>query len=73
MPCYTTGTAEGDARLSAERAAAEVTELTRILCAVGQQAVRYGWLLRLPASFQAWWAKHEEIDQRVRKEKPHGI
>lgn len=62
MPCFRTGSAWGDARLSADEAREEVTELTRLLCQVCKSLEREGKSFLLPFDVRAWWDKHKSID-----------
>ena len=70
MPCYYTGSAEGDARLAAEetreRLGKEITNRTRLLCSICQTAEEAK--LTLPKDVQTWWNKHKKVDKK-RKEK----
>jgi hypothetical protein len=59
MPCYHTGSAEGDARLVANEARKEVTRLTRLLCAAMRA---HDASTNMPASVVAWWAEHKRVD-----------
>ena len=72
MPCYATGSAEGDARLDAHESAQEVTYLTRMLCAVcsNLELPTVKGLSYLSLEGQAWWKEHKLIDaERVQEEK----
>lgn len=68
MPCYYTGTAEGDARLAASEANSKVTELTQHLCAVLtnlETEIGYEsneWFKIVSDSVHGWWRKHKAID-----------
>ena len=71
MPCYVTGSAEGDARLAASEARERATEAARVACEVLQ------WLedadIHLGSSFsketRLWWERHKAFDaERKQKE-----
>lgn len=74
MPCYYTGSAEGDRELAreeqAEKLAAKITELTRFLCAACQVIEAHkcdsGAGLPLPKGLDAWWNAHKKIDAKRR-------
>lgn len=75
MPCYYTGSALGDAKLSAAESSKKVTELTDILCSTFRALERNGsWnnikdQLTTPAV--TWWEHHKAVDaekQRVARE-----
>jgi hypothetical protein len=69
MPCYATGTAEGDARLGEQEARAEVTKLTRLLCTamhiVSKATI---WVTPATEELEEWWEEHQMIDRRRKKE-----
>lgn len=69
MPCYATGSAEGDAQLSAQEARKEATKVTALLCMLCQEVEEYGCVdeIFLPTPVRAWWKKHKKIDQIKRK------
>lgn len=71
MPCFITGSAEGDAQLAASEARAEATKVTRLLCTV-METLEYGddeHLVRDVPNLHAWWAEHKRIDaERKRQE-----
>lgn len=61
MPCYMTGSAEGDANLAASEARREATRLTRLLCvacALLEQSHK-----KLPAQLKEWWDNHKKVDE----------
>lgn len=64
MPCYYTGSAEGDARLDAEIARKELTETTELLCKTMK------WLevnnMQIPEFAKNWWKKHQKSDKKGR-------
>lgn len=67
MPCYATGSAEGDARLAASEAHRRLTEVTDMLCSVMQTIERERNGLdfidtKLKTNVQNWWAEHKRID-----------
>lgn len=68
MPCYQTGSAEGDARLTASEAQDEATKLCEMLCAACQYIEKYNILM--PPSIKKWWNNHKKIDkERIKREK----
>lgn len=74
MPCYVTGSREGDLELNAQEAQTEATKATRLLCSVMSaidEAANNGVSMRhyLPADAVTWWAKHKKVDAK-RKRKP---
>lgn len=66
MPCYMTGSEEGDrawileSRLN-ERTQ-ELTDLTRKLCLACR--TMEGNDIPLPRGLKGWWAKHKKVDGR---------
>jgi hypothetical protein len=76
MPCYYTGSAEGDARLAAEEAQTALTNVTQMLCALMTLIeTHHDYLMPdVPSNVRIWWDRHKEIDkkreaQRKREEK----
>lgn len=64
MPCYYTGSAEGDAELRAEESRKLVTELTQMLCSLCEKIPEKD----LPQNVAKWYKKHRKVDEeRVRK------
>lgn len=63
MPCYYTGTREGDLELNLEEKSEALTKVTRLLCEVCQKFEG-----KLPKNAQVWWSEHKEID-RERQER----
>lgn len=67
MPCYATGSAEGDARLSAQEARAEATRVTALLCRacriIEQRVCKLKDGGPIMAELSAWWAKHQKVDR----------
>jgi hypothetical protein len=61
MPCYVTGSAEGDAELAAADAIKELTKVTRLLCLVCKEAEKNNG--ELPKSVWDWWEKHSKQDK----------
>lgn len=72
MPCYVTGSAEGDARLSAQEARAEATRVTALLCRacriIEQRVCKLKDGGPIMAELAAFWAEHQKID-RARDER----
>ena len=68
MPCYLTGSREGDLALDAAETSKEVTKLTRMLCRVCKQAEGLKTFNRLPEEVQKWWKKHKKVDEQRKKE-----
>ena len=70
MPCYYTGSAEGDRALAAQEAK---EELQRIITATAQVACEIGKLLtpaqraKLSRKTMAWLTRHEKIDAKAAK------
>lgn len=60
MPCYHTGSAEGDANLAAEEARREVTTLTRLLCQACERLEAHDIIMT--RDVKSWWDRHKEID-----------
>ncbi len=67
MPCYYTGSAEGDAQLAHDADHKKLTEiitgLTQHLCALCQHCEDKGLEIK-PARVAKWWEKHKEVDKR---------
>lgn len=63
MPCYVTGTREGDLALSADEARAEATKLAQLLC---KACDALEWQLRMPDEVNAWWRAHKAVDANRR-------
>ena len=81
MPCFYTGSAEGDAALaskeSAEKLAKELSATTDLLCTTLKQleSTSPAAIKKLPANVQDWWKEHKKVDQRrppKRKSKSKG-
>ena len=69
MPCYYTGTAEGDARLAAQEATTELTEVTRLLCKAMKVVERERLLKSMPDDVRDWWREHKVIDRKAQSRK----
>jgi hypothetical protein len=71
MPCYATGSAEGDAALDAREARQELTRVTRIACELAEAIRGSGqafWFDRLSKETQMWIREHDKIDKQRRRE-----
>src|SRR5262245_60763143 len=64
MPCFYTGTAEGDARLAADEAHLALTNVTEMLCKVLDFVERTSAfdLAFFDPAIYAWWQKHKALD-----------
>lgn len=77
MPCYYTGSAEGDRALALEEAEKEntaiITELTQMLCSTLTEMEGHLEPEQVEAILskrtQTWWRKHKKIDAK-RNRKP---
>lgn len=69
MPCYATGSREGDAELSAREAQQEALEATRAACEMMAKLKENDLLSELSKQTRAWIKKHVEIDRKRMKEK----
>jgi hypothetical protein len=68
MPCYATGSAEGDANLSAQEARLEASKATRVLCEVLNWLDDRGLVDLQSADVRLWWEEHKKVDaKRVAK------
>ena len=64
MPCYITGSREGDRELSMQELQATAGETHRLLC---QLCRHYEVNQRLlPPEIAIWWEKHKAVDARQR-------
>lgn len=65
MPCYATGSAEGDARLTAEEQYSAATEATRAACEMAKLLRSKGpkSFSKLSLQTRAWVEKHDKIDE----------
>ena|SRR5579862_9145034 len=68
MPCYATGSAEGDARLDAQESREELTKVSRYLCEAMTLIEKNAGLAYLSNGAKSWWKKHKAIDSRRRAE-----
>jgi hypothetical protein len=69
MPCYITGSAEGDARLSASESHAKATEMADMLCSLCERIEKHKISIVLPDKVQLWWDNHKKIDaERIKRE-----
>lgn len=82
MPCYYTGSAEGDRALAAEEAISNnyaplITELTEMLCACCHELFREPKSQieladnpisssNLPQKVKDWWKEHQKIDEKIK-------
>lgn len=64
MPCFYTGSAEGDARLLVEEANSKLTMVTQLLCAVLETMEKRGQVI--PQGALEWWKEHKKIDAKRR-------
>ncbi len=64
MPCYYTGSAEGDAKLAHQQEAVElsreITNLTRLLC----EACTELSMDNVSDELKKWWKQHQKIDKK---------
>lgn len=65
MPCYYTGSAEGDAQLEAEIARKKLTEVTAMLCELCDFVESEE--RNLPDHIAAWWDEHTKVDRERRR------
>lgn len=72
MPCYATGSREGDAELSAREAQQEALEATRAACEM-MAKLKENDLSGLSKQTRAWIKKHVEIDRKRMKEKDDAV
>lgn len=63
MPCYYTGSAEGDANLAAKEARDALTEVTALLCSM---CSAYENNQGVPAAVAKWWSQHKKMDRETR-------
>lgn len=66
MPCYVTGSAEGDARLAEQEAQSRATDMARLLCEACGLLETYGYMSAVHTSkdLRNWWNQHKEIDEQ---------
>lgn len=67
MPCYVTGSAEGDARLSAREAQQRATLAARVACEALSLLEQGSYVEVLSEEAQVWWAQHKLVDEQRRK------
>lgn len=67
MPCYTTGSREGDLKLSVQESRKESSKNTDMLCRIIRGLSPHDREC-LPNDIKAWWEKHEKIDTLIRGE-----
>jgi hypothetical protein len=60
MPCYYTGSAEGDRALSAQTTADALTEITDLLCKLCRSIDADK---PMPKAVKKWWAAHKKVDE----------
>ena len=65
MPCYYTGSAEGDRALQAKEA---LDEMTSIACFAFSVLEEHNLLSTAPKAYRNWWSRHKTADrERVKK------
>ena len=73
MPCYRTGSFEGDRALALrennEALRTLITKLTRVACDALSVLSEYEEFDRVKPETKLWWAKHEKIDRERKKMK----
>lgn len=68
MPCFATGSAEGDALLSAAESDREATAATRAACEMLRELRSFRPSINnLSKSTMDWIKRHEEIDRKRKK------
>jgi len=65
MPCYLTGSPEGDARLTLQEAQENATNLCEMLCIACRYIEHKD--LTIPIEIQRWWSIHKKIDKKRKK------
>lgn len=69
MPCYATGSAEGDARLAAKEANGKLTETTRLLCEACRLLEQNNIIDAASRKLIRWWIAHKKTDkERIERE-----
>ena len=78
MPCYMTGSYEGDLKLQKDELAEQATNVTQLLCTLCEEIELYNNGLpkeftcfrqfRFPSNVNQWWKKHKEIDRKRKLE-----
>ena len=75
MPCYYTGSAEGDAQLAADEARRELTRVTRVACELWELVESIPMLHHnlqvLSGPTLRWIRQHQKIDKKRRHKKAH--
>lgn len=66
MPCYATGSAEGDANLKASEAWEAATVVTRVACELAK-AVSKTKLSKMSESTRDWVKDHNLIDKKRKR------
>lgn len=79
MPCYYTGTLEGDRLLaeqeSKERVQKKLIKLTQMLCSICTEVEKHnstwekedGCCVEMSDELKKWWIKHKKIDEKRKK------
>lgn len=66
MPCYYTGTAEGDAKLDAAETRRKLTKTTRLLCKAMELLLRSFDTPAIPQELLRWHSKHQKVDKKTK-------
>jgi len=73
MPCYYTGSAEGDALLAADesinKARLDRLKLTRLLCDICKTLDECNGSFLMSKELKSWWKKHSKQDKKAKKGK----
>lgn len=64
MPCYATGSRQGDLELSLSESQKIATKSTQRLCATLEVFEQFEEFNLLPADVKRWWKSHKEVDAR---------
>lgn len=68
MPCYYTGSAEGDRALAAtekaEELATKLTQMTEFACEAMAIVEHQGFAKSCTYALRKWWQDHQKIDQQ---------
>jgi hypothetical protein len=71
MPCYYTGSAEGDALLGANedisKLQKERLKLTQLLCSICKTLDDSNGSFLMSAALRSWWKKHSKQDKKAKK------
>ena len=62
MPCYYTGSKEGDLQLSLQESHEATTKLARMLCTAMEHIEQTGCGLPIDVELTNWWASHKQLD-----------